>query len=171
MRYQVPYKPGRRLDLALALPPHVASANVITEGDKDTKLAVAGFAPARPDRNKGGQRVLVASRQLKAGEQPFSRLEIGVDNLPGPGSEPQWAAAIAGLALLAGLYFALSPTAAPRDEIAANLTEQAQRRLAAELSALEKARAAGTVGPKTYARARQELMDALARLLSPKASA
>jgi hypothetical protein len=165
LRLSIPYDPGATFETTLGLPPHVARMRVVAEAGKDMKLSVDGFASASPDRNQRGQRVLIADRQLRNGERPLGQVHITLDNLPGPGSARYMALAISAAAVAVGLYFGLgrkteSGKAATREEAA-----EARLQLVAALATLERARDAGEVGPKTFARDRQLLLDALARLL------
>jgi hypothetical protein len=72
------------------------------------------------------------------------------------------ATGVAALGIAAGLYFALRGrgAASGRD------SGPGSQAILDELLALERARAEGEVGPRTYEKARRELLDALAMALA-----
>jgi hypothetical protein len=171
-RYQVPYEPGDAASLSFTLPPHVARMRVITEAARGMTLRVADFPNAEADRNQRGQRVLFTERQLRAGQSPMSRLEVTLGNLPGPGPGRWWTASLATCIVALGVYTAVeqqradkrgkkSPGKSALEEDAA----RARTRLVEEIAALERAHESGQIGPNAYARLRQMLIDAVARLL------
>ena len=171
-RFRVPYDGGDSMNVSTSLPPHVARMKVIAEAAKSMTLDVDGFPPAFADRSQAGQRMLAAERQLKAGDQPMQRLHVRLEHIPGMGKKAGAVASAAALIMLAGLYLGFSGRRAPqRARVARRELEQdtarARTRLVAEIAALEEARAQGAVGPKTYERLREALLEALGRLLEP----
>lgn len=169
-RYQVPYSGGESIEFSLSLPPHVARLRVMAEASKGMTLHVTDLPEAVSERNQGGQRILLTERQLRAGEQPLSRLRIVLDNIPTEGSAKWVATAIAAATMAFGLYAAFeqekhrTKTERRTDDQEA---ERARKRLVTEIAALDQARQAGEVGPKAYDRIRAVLIDALARLMAP----
>ena len=165
LQFQMPYDTGSTFETTLELPPHVATMRVVAEAAQDMTLSVAGFGAASLDRNQKGQRVLVADRQLRAGERPLGRVHITLENMPGPGTGRYWVLALACAMLALGIYLALTRGPAREEPWATEEIAQARVRIIDALQALEQARKDGTLGPKTYAREREMLLDALGALL------
>ena len=161
-RFQVPNDQDETADFEIGLPPHMAEIRVMAPAAKDMSLSVAGFDAAQKDTGPTGQRLLVTSRQLRPGEPEMNSVSIQLSGIPilGPG---RWiAVALAACFALFGLWSASRTGAgfiAPTDDL-----KRARRRLLDELVQLEKARAAGDIGPKTYKNTKKILMDALGRV-------
>lgn len=165
-RFQVPNDHDETVDFKLSLPPHVAEVQVMAESAKGMSFEVSGMSPAQPSMREDGRRMLVTGRQLKPGEPEMQELAIRLTGIPSPGPGRWYAAGIAlGLGAL-GLYLAMrddkekpSLTSLPEKDVA-----RARKLLLDELVAVEKARQADKIGPRTYESARRALVDALARL-------
>lgn len=169
-RYQVPWDGSSTVALPLQLPPHVAQMSIVSDAAQGMRLSVSDFPPAEQAVAMNGQRILVTERQLRPGDTPLDRIEIRLENLPGPGPGRWIALGLAAMAVAGGLSVALrrrEPTAKDRAELEQDAA-RARERLFEELLALEKAREAGEIGPKTYEQVRAMLVDALARLLPAK---
>lgn len=155
-RWQLPWSGDAEQVVDLPLPPRVVAAQVIALAATDMELAVDGFAAATPERGQGGQALLVAHRELRPEETPIPRLRVALRGLPTVGPGRLLAAIASAFALLIGLGFAVgAPKARDFGAIRARVLE--------DLEALEEAHRCGDVGPKTYLRERQALVDALAR--------
>jgi hypothetical protein len=139
-------------------------------------LEVAGFPPAQVTRGHNGQRVLQTVKQpdLRGGLQALlgntqpGTLSITVRGIPTPGPWRWLALALASLTIAGGGFYLFESrggglTSALREQ-REDLFE-AQGTLLDELALLEKARASGDVGPKSYERLRVALLDALARIM------
>jgi hypothetical protein len=167
--YQVPYDGSDQANFSFTLPPHLVRMRVMAEAARGMELDVTDFPHAIADRNTNGQRLLITEKQLRPGQQQLSRLHVGLRNLPSPGPGRWWAVAIAALTVILGLTLAIKQGGAASSEVLERARGDALRaraRLVEEVAALERARAAGEIGPKTYARARQALVDTLARLMA-----
>jgi hypothetical protein len=168
-RYQVPYSGDEAIEFSTSLPPHVARMRVMAEASKGMTLHVTDFPPSVTDRNQSGQRILLTERQLRAGEAPPSRLRMALDNIPIEGPAKWVATAIATATVLFGIYLAFEQEKG-KPKAQRRLTDydadRARARLVAEIAELDKARAAGELGPKAYERIRSVLVDALARLMA-----
>jgi len=173
-RYQIPYGGEESVDFSVSLPPHVARMRVIAEANKDMSLRVTDFPAAQRDRSQTGQSVLVTQRELKSGDQPLKRARIVLASIPTEGSTKWIAVGISAFTMAAGLYVAFEQEKEKRDQMKTAKgkksredqdTERARNRLVAEIGSLDKAHAAGEVGPKAYARIREALLEALARLM------
>jgi hypothetical protein len=87
---------------------------------------------------------------------------VRLEGLASPGPGRLVATGLAGLAVTVGLAFAFGAGGKPSR---LSHDKGLRNELLAELLDLENARKAGDVGPKTYERARRELIDAIARTL------
>jgi hypothetical protein len=173
-RYQIPYGGEESVDFSHPLPPHVARMVVIAEANKDMSLRVTDFPASQRDRSQTGQGVLVTQRELRSGDQPMKRVRIMLDNMPTEGQAKWFAVGISALTMAAGIYFAveqekekrlLAKKSKGKKSLGDQDAERARSRLVAEIASLDKAHAAGEIGPKSYARIREALLDALARLM------
>ena len=166
-RYQVPYEGGESTQVALSLPPRVIRMRVIAEASKTMTLRVDDFPNAVSDANQRGTRVLLTERQARAGDLPFSRLSITLDNIPTEGSAKWVTVAITAATLAFGIYIAREQEAKEALARAGEKdTERARTRLVAEIAALDAAAKAGEIGPQAHARIRQALIDSLARVMA-----
>lgn len=166
-RWQLPYDGASELALDVGLPLHVATARVVAAAAPGMTLSVDGFPGAQsPPPEAGGQRVLQTERQVQPNDPPLRTLHVRIKDLPTAGPARFVATGIAGVGVLAGLAFAFGravPSAAKKPR------RRERALLLAELEDLEHAHAEGEIGPKTYERARRELVDALARTLGDAA--
>jgi hypothetical protein len=152
--FQVPNDHDENVEFRLGMPPHVAEIRVVAEAARD---------PAQMTPSPGGQRVLRAGRRIRAGEPPLQQLTLRLTGVPTPGPGRYIAALLAAAAALIGLASAVARPEHDRRALERD-TEQARRLLLDELVALEKAKRADQVGPRTYDATRRTLLDALARL-------
>lgn len=164
-RYQVPFEGKSQQTVRVRLPPHVAQARVIVEASKSMGLSVGGFPNAEPTKTQEGKRILITERQASRAEGGIQELEITLTGLPtvGPG---RWIAlGLATAALVGALVYVrrrdddAEVTKRMRKEL-----REAQEALLDEVVLLERAHRSGEIGPKTYARVRASLLDALARI-------
>ena len=162
-RWQLPYDGEKHLSLDVALPPHVAIMRVMAAAGRTTTLEVSGFPDPQRKTDRQGQKVLVTEKQVKR-DAPLSSLHIDIRGLMTPGPERIIATVLAGMAILLGLVLGTRPRKRSR---AGAVSERGE--LLHEVVLLEKARARGDVGPKTYERARRALVDAIAETLEPVA--
>ena len=79
MRWLMPMS-AVRMSFAVAMPPHVAQARVITWAGQDTRLSVAGFPSPTTEKESSGP-ALVTNRTLKPDEPPIRELSIEVNHL------------------------------------------------------------------------------------------
>ena len=157
-RWQLPYSGESEVHFDVGMPPHMAAARVMAPASRDMTLDVPGFPAPQPQADQGGQRVLITELQLKREDKAMRSISVAIRGLPttGPG---RW---IATLLAAGGLAFGIvlgAKKPAPPDR------KKERARLLADLEALERAHAAGDIGPKTYERARRELVDEIARTL------
>lgn len=164
-RYQVPRTGDSTQNFRIELPPHVLHMQVMVEASKSMSVDVKGF-PAAQKKNREGKKVLVTEWQLDRAGNFMQVLDLTVSGLPVP-SPTRWGAlALGALVIIGGAAYALKRREATdmADDTRDDLVD-AQRALLDEIVALERLHKAGTVGPKTYARLRSALVDALARIV------
>ena len=105
---------------------------------------------------------LVTERRLRPDEPKLTALSIGIHDLPTSGPGKTIASVLAAIGVAIGLLLAFSRRGPALRSSASTAGRSA---ILEELAELERAHAAGDVGPKTYERAYRELIDALARTL------
>lgn len=157
-RWQLPYSGEAEVRFDVGMTPHMAAARVMAPASRDMILEVPGFPAPQPTTDQMGQRVLITEMQLKREDKALRSISVAIRGLPttGPG---RW---IATLLAAGGLAFGIVLGA---KKPATSDRRKERERLLADLEALERAHAAGDVGPKTYERARRELLDDIARTL------
>ena len=165
-RYTVSLDHESRQAFRLSLPPHVAQLRVIAEAAKHMELEVEGFPAAQPSQTRDGKRVLVTERQSSRADGGVREVVIALAGLPTPGPGRWISVALGLLALVVGGVFAFRRDGSLASEEERADLREARDALLDEVVALERARAAGEVGPKTYPRLRAALLDALARVVS-----
>jgi hypothetical protein len=163
-RWQLPWSGDRDVDFDVGLPPHVAIARVMMPALASIKLSAADFPPPEVRRDEQGQSFLVTERRLQPNDPKLSNLSIGIHDLPTPGPGPRIATALAACAVATGLVFAARGRRRERDT-GEGADTSVRDTLLDELADLERAHTSGQVGPRTYERARRELIDALAHTL------
>jgi hypothetical protein len=159
-RWQLPWSGDKDVDFDIGLPPHVAIARVMMPVSGEAKLDASGFPPAEVRHDAQGQTFLVTERRLRPDDHRLDTLAIGIHDLPTPGSGRWIATFLSTCAVLVGLVLASARRRRSSDSSGANASRKG---ILEELVGLERARAAGDVGPRTYERARRELVVALAR--------
>ena len=164
-RWQLPYAGSSEVSFEAGMPPHLAAVRVMAVAADPMKFSVEGFPDPHPDVDGEGNHVLVVDKQLRANDPPIRALAISLRDIPTPGPARIIATAIASVAVLFGLYMVSRRRTRVRDRSGAKRERQ---RLLADLEELERARITGDVGPKTYERARRELIDAISRTLEPE---
>ncbi len=171
--WQLPYGGERDVSFEVTLPPHMASLIVRGAASGQVRLEVESqvgsgwtpFAAPEPDRDEQGNRLLVTGKQVKPNDPPLKRVRVSVRDLPTPGMGRWIASSLAIFAVGIGLA-RYGRKSQPGDDKAAAKGERAA--WLQELENLERARTTGDVGPKTYERARREMIDGLARTLLKK---
>jgi hypothetical protein len=164
-RWQLPWSGDKDVDFDVGLPPHVAIARVMMPANANIKLKAADFPEPELRHDEQGQSFLVTERRLRPDDAKLTSLSIGIHDLPTPGPGRLIATCLAAGAVGAGLVFAIGGRkqrgrSRLRD---AKVTREA---LLEELAGLERAHTSGEVGPRTYERARRELLEALAYTLA-----
>lgn len=164
-RWQLPWAGESVVEADIGLPPHVPVMQVMAAASQKMRLDVEGFPPAQSHKDNQGQNLLVTEKQLGSGES-LTSIHFALRDLPTPGPGRWIATATAACAVLIGLVFAANGGNRRSGTTGgAGDAKSARKQLLAELEDLERARALGDVGPKTYDRARREIIDAIARTL------
>jgi hypothetical protein len=155
-KWQLPYTGEAEVKFDVGMPPHLAAARIIAPAARGMGLEVDGFDTPKPSTDGMGQRALVTEKQLRRDDPPVKSIHVTLKGLPteGPGKIIATMLALGGLAT--GLVFGVRKPP-PRN------TKRERQQLLAALESLETAHRDGSVGPKTYERARRELIDELAR--------
>jgi hypothetical protein len=169
-RWQLPWSGDKDVDFDVGLPPHVAIARVMMPATANIKLKAADFPEPELRHDEQGQTFQVTERRLRPEDAKLTSLSIGIHDLPTPGAGRTIASVLAACAVGAGLFLAFGGRKQRgRSRLSdAKVTRDA---LLGELAGLERAHTAGQVGPRTYERARRELLEALAyTLTTPSAS-
>jgi hypothetical protein len=165
-RWQLPWSGDKDVYADVGLPPQVAVLRVMAAASQEMRLDVDGLPRAESRQDNQGQNILVTERRMNRGEEPLSHVRIALRDLPTAGNAKYFASGAAGIAVVAGLFFALGQVRQRAPGARSGDPKAARKQILSELEELERARAAGDVGPKTYERARRELIDALARTLA-----
>jgi hypothetical protein len=126
------------------------------------KLVAKGFPTAELRHDAQGQSFLVTEKRMRPEDPKLTSIALGIHDLPTPGPGRLLATGLAACGVATGLAFAFSRRGRRRAGASAKSTRSA---LLADLADLERGLQAGDIGPKTYERARRELIDALARTL------
>lgn len=166
-RFNVSLDENEKQTIRIEMPPHVAQMRVIAEASKTMGLVVGNFPSSVKRTNRDGKRLLVTERQVTRQEGGMPSLEITLTGLPTRGSGRWVALAIAALAVIVGfLYLQQSRAGGELDYDTREDLIEAREALLGEIVLLEKLHKKGDIGPKTYARLRTSLFDALARIVS-----
>ncbi|HVJ91544.1 MAG TPA: hypothetical protein VM580_17195 [Labilithrix sp.] len=155
-RWQLPYagQPEVRFDVGML--PRMAATRVIAPASKGMTLEVPGFPPPQSTSDALGQRALITERQLRREDPPLTKMELIIRGLPSEGPAKLIATMLSGAGILVGIVLG---TKKPGTR-----NRKGERdRLLEEIEELERAKLSGDVGPKTYEKARRDLLDALAR--------
>jgi len=165
--FHVPFELDGDQTLPLVMLPNTAQIGIGVSASKTMKLDVSpGFTTARRVHDGTGW-WLVSTREIQSLNHPFiPRAQVQIEGLPTRHWGAWVAVAVALLAaLLAGAYvFTRRKSTTLADDSYQDLVE-ARQSLLDEFVALERAQRRGDVGPKTYARIREAMLDALARIV------
>lgn len=163
-RWQLPYSGEPEVRFDVGMPPHMAASRVIAPAAREMSLEVEGFPPASSTSDGQGQRSLVTEKQIRREDPSLKSVTILIKGIPTEGPAKIVATLLSACGLVLGLVLgARKPPQRDR--------KGERDRLLRELEDLERARQSGDVGPKTYERARRELIDDLARTISDDAPA
>ena len=160
-RWQVPYDGASDVDLEMGVPPHMATTRVMVTASQRMKVHVDGFPEAMATVDGQGNHVLDTQKEMRREDPPLKALRISLRDIPGVGPARIVATALAGIGVVLGLAYAM----AGRRPTRRGNPKAERQRLLRELAGLSRAHTTGDVGPKTYERARREIIDEIARTL------
>lgn len=158
LSWQVPYHGSDKVDVTVGMPPHVVVLRVMAVAGKEMHLAVDGFPASRPGTDPQGQRVLFTQREVETSSAPISEVRVHLTDIPTPGAAPFAVAAASAAVVALGLMVGRRRTRRDGGD-----PKEGRSALLSDLEILEGAKAAGEVGPKTYEKARRDIVDAIAR--------
>ena len=161
--WQVPYHGGERVDLTVGMPPEVSMFRVLAAAAPKMKLAVEGFPEAVARTDQQCQHVLVTERHLKD-EEELGSVHVAITDIPSQGPAPTYVTLASAALVLLSVGFA----SRKKDGRSLDTSDpkKARARLLAELEDLERAKLDGDVGPKTYEKARRDILSGIARTLA-----
>lgn len=152
-------------DAGLPLP--VVSATVASEAPHGLTLNVSGM-PAAQLHERNGDRILVTGVERRPSDPAVESVRVTLGGIPRAAGPAREAAAVtAGALVLAALGMSLGRGRRGRARSLASLDAERDRVLA-EAAELARQKAAGEVGPVSYARRRRELAVWLASLLKER---
>jgi hypothetical protein len=161
--WQLPWAGTEETALTLATPPRTFAARIMAPAARSLHLVVDGFPEADVRFDNQGHHLLVTERHWTIHDSPPTNLRVTLRGLPVVSSARWVALTLAALLVVTGLA-AASPR---RQPTGARVTSSSSRdTVLTALLDLEKANAVGRVGPRTYSRAREHLLNELARLLA-----
>jgi hypothetical protein len=160
-RWQLPWSGEPNVDFSVGLPPHIAIARVMMPASAEIKLSATGFPAPEVRHDAQGQSFLVTERHLRPEEPKLTAITLGIHDLPSAGPGRWLAALLAACGIAVGLILGLG-----RGSRRAPGGKPARTAVLEELLSLERARASGDVGPRTYERVRRQLIDTLSRSLA-----
>jgi len=171
--WQLPMSGDKDIDFDIGLPPHVALTRLLVPAAPGIRLVAADFPPAQQLRDSRGQSFLVTERRIRFDDPRLRSVSMGIHDLPTPGPGRSIATIVAGVAVLAGLFMT-ARRGGPKGLLGRGLADRKAAKalrssLLEEIATIERAHTRGTIGPRTYERARRELIDALALTLTTPA--
>lgn len=162
--WQYPWPGTDETSISLNTPPRTFAARILTPATRSVHLVVDGFP--EPDLRVDGQghRLLVTERRWTLYETLPTRLQMTLRGLP-VAPVGRWVALTLTILFIAlGVGVAAFQRKPSWSYVA---TSSQQDAILAALLDLERASTAGQVGPRTYTRTRDRLLNLLARALRP----
>jgi hypothetical protein len=169
-RFHVPMETDGTQTVALPMLPNMAAVGLGMEASSKMTVSLEGFPKAERRTDQSGKSFLMVKKQISPEDYVAGRFlpapSLTVTGLPSRPWASFLAAALALSTAAGGLLYLTSRKKAPglTKEAREDLVE-ARTVLLAEFVELERARAAGTVGPRTYEKLKQAMLDALAGIL------
>lgn len=164
--WQLPYSGGKEIEFDESPSPRMSSFVIRAAAAQGMKLSADGFPPSTSQSSEEGLRLLVVAKRVGENEGPIPRLHVSITDLPTRGPAAAMSTLLALAALATGLYVGTRKRSAATGE-----SRSDRDRLLDELTELERARRAGDVGPKTYERARRDIIDDIARTFASEKKA
>ena len=165
--YDIPVG-GASMMIEQPVPFSTMEYQVISDYVDGMTMEVEGFQVARVHEG-GDRRFLVAGMMRRPGDAPIDPLRIHIRGIPGGGPLPYFAAAIAMIFLILGLWLLFRPL--DQTEILAKVRDDRRAELLDEIATLERQRKAESIGPSFYEHRRRELTDEIAIVLRMQSEA
>lgn len=163
-RWQLPYSGERDLSFQVEAPPNMAQARVMAAAAQKMKLESDGMTAPKTEELQG-QRVLTIDWDQLDARSSIKEFRIRLHDIPESGLPAWLMRSGVGLAALISLS-AIVVVRSGKRRNDARARKDSRAALLAELSDLERAHQQGDLGPKTYERARRELVDQIALTLA-----
>ncbi len=168
-RFHVPLETDGTQVVVMPLPPNMAAVGLAVEASQKMDVRLAGFPKVERKSDAAGKSFLITKKQISPEEYMAQRFltptALTITGLPSRPWASFLAAGIAFFAAVAGVvYLAVRRKAGLSEEAKEDLAE-ARETLLAEFELLEAARARGDIGPKTYEKIREAMLDALAGIM------
>ncbi len=167
-RYHIPLENSETQSFDLNLLPRTASVRVVAEASKKMGLRLEGFPEPTRQRDKNGKGFLITQKRVQRGDAGFmNKVHVELTGLPTRGWGAWLAVGLAIAALTAAIGYAISRSGSSdaAEDTLEDLVE-AKEALVADIVELERLYKRGEVGPRTYGRVRQAMLDALARIMT-----
>ena len=165
--YDIPVG-GASMMIEQPVPFSTMEYQVISDYVDGMTMEVEGFQVARVHEG-GDRRFLVAGMMRRPGDAPIDPLRIHIRGIPGGGPLPYFAAAIAMIFFILGLWLLFRPL--DQTGILAKVRDDRRAELLDEIAGLERQRKAESIGPSFYEHRRRELTDELAIVLRMQSEA
>ena len=162
--YQVPLVGEDTQAMLVTLFPNTVQTELIVEASKKMRLVAEGFQAPKFDKAPDGRSILTTTHGIQ--EPMIDHFKATVSGLPTRGPGGVIAAVLASIAVAGAFAYRLfraGKTDISEDSYLDLI--DARETLLGEIAELERAHRAGTVGPKSHARLRMLLTDALSRIL------
>jgi hypothetical protein len=162
--WQYPWPGTDETSVSLSTPPRTFAARILTAATRSLHLFVDGFPEPDVRLDGQGHRLLVTERRWTLFETLPTHLQITLRGLPVAPVGRWIALTLAILFIALGVGFAVFQRKPSWSPVATSSHRDA---ILAALLDLERATTAGHVGPRTYTRTRERLLNLLARALRP----
>lgn len=163
--FQVPVESDGDQTLQLPFFPNMVESSVRVTASKKMAMEVPGYSAAKRDYD-GEASWLQSERRLTDLKSGFiQNAEVKLTGLPTRPWGAYAAAVLGALAIIVGGVYIGSRRGRGESKESIDDLVEARAALLEEFVALEKAKARGDIGPKSYARIRQAMLESLARIM------
>lgn len=163
-RWQLPYSGERELAINVEAPPNMAQARVLAAAAQKMRIDSEGMPASKTDDMQGQRLLTIDWDQLNA-KSPIKEFRVRLHDIPESGLPAWLMRSGVGLAAMISLSAIVIVRSGKRRNDA-RARKDSRALLLDELSELEQAHGRGDIGPKTYERARRELVDQIALTLA-----
>lgn len=162
--FQVPLAGEESQAMLFNLFPNTLQTELVAEASKKMRLVAEGFQQPKFDKAPDGRSILTTTHGIQ--EPQIDHFKATISGLPTRGPGGIIAAILGGIAVAGAFAYRLARAGKTdlSEDSYLDLID-ARETLLGEIAELERAHRRGTVGPKSYARLRALLTDALSRIL------